>query len=78
MRVSGEQLRKPYKHGPAWLRWDADERPFCLIPEQAEIVRFTKVDEGWSPDRVARWLNKSGIQPWVQAGKPWQQKANKT
>ena len=39
-------------------------------PRAAEIVRdiFTKVDEGLSPDRVARWLNKSGIQPWVQAG----------
>ena len=48
MRVSGEQLRKPYKHGPVRLRWGADERRFCLIPERAEIVRdiFTKVDEG--------------------------------
>jgi hypothetical protein len=46
--VSGEQLRKPYKHGPVRLRWGADERRFCLIPERAEIVRdiFTKVDEG--------------------------------
>jgi len=63
---AGETLAKPYKHGPAWLRWDPERHEFALVPDRAEIVRdiFRRVEEGWSPDRVARWLNQRDVNAW--------------
>jgi hypothetical protein len=64
--TEGGQLERPYKHGPGWLRWDADTKRFVIIPERADVVRevFAKADEGWSLDRIARWLNDAGVKPW--------------
>ena len=57
---------KPYKHGPAWLCWDAAARRFNAVPDRAAVVQdvFTKADDGWSIDRIARWLNESAVAPW--------------
>jgi hypothetical protein len=64
--TEGSPLDKPYKHGPAWLRWDAARKRFNIIRDRAAIVEdiFAKVDAGWSPDRVARSLNQSAVAPW--------------
>jgi DNA invertase Pin-like site-specific DNA recombinase len=66
--TEGELLDKPYKHGPGWLRWDAEAKRFAIIPEREAVVRdiFAKADEGWSLDRIARWLNNSGVPPWAR------------
>ncbi len=62
----GALLDKPYKHGPAWLRWNASTKRFDTIRERARIVRevFVKADEGWSLDRIAQWLNGNAVGTW--------------
>jgi DNA invertase Pin-like site-specific DNA recombinase len=66
--AEGGLLKKPYKHGPGWLRWDAATKQFNLITERARVVRdiFAKADEGRSLDWIARKLNESGVEPWVR------------
>ena len=64
--VDGIVMDKPYKHGPAWLRWDAATKRFDIIPERGAVVGdiFAKADEGWSLDRIARRLNEGAVEPW--------------
>jgi DNA invertase Pin-like site-specific DNA recombinase len=66
--TEGGALDKPYKHGPGWLCWDALTKRFVIIPERASVARdiFAKADEGWSLDRIARWLNDAGVAPWAR------------
>src|SRR5215216_4659348 len=47
---SPRNLTVPYKHGPAWLTWDASAGRFVLNEERAVIIRevFAKADAGWS------------------------------
>lgn len=64
--LEGDTLEKPYKHGPPWLRWNGVAKQFEIIPERAALVRgvFAKADEGWSLDRIAQWLNRTGVDTW--------------
>jgi DNA invertase Pin-like site-specific DNA recombinase len=64
--TDGGTVDKPYKHGPGWLHWDAATKRFVIIPERGTLVQdiFSKADNGWSLDRIARWLNGSGVPPW--------------
>lgn len=64
--IDGSELERPYKHGPAWLRWNASAKQFDIVPERATVVQsvFAKADEGWSLDRVARWLNREQVATW--------------
>src|ERR1700730_11325140 len=64
--LDGVRLDKPYKHGPAWLRWDGTGKQFELIPDRAALVRdvFAKADAGWSIDRIAQSLNKAAVPTW--------------
>jgi DNA invertase Pin-like site-specific DNA recombinase len=64
--AEGILLDKPYKHGPAWLRWNGVTKQFDLIPQRAALVEeiFAKADAGWSLDRIARWLNQTAVEPW--------------
>lgn len=51
---------------PSWLRWDEDQQCFLPIRERAATVRaiFKKAAEGWSHDRIARWLNERLTPTW--------------
>ena len=58
---------KPYtRQCPAWLEWSEEAREFIVLEERAAIVRaiFEKADEGWSHDRIARWLNSQRTPTW--------------
>jgi hypothetical protein len=64
--MEGVRLDRPYKHGPAWLRWNGTSKEFELIPDRASLVRevFAKAEEGWSLDRIAQGLNTSAVPTW--------------
>lgn len=57
--MAGGSLHKPYKHGPAWIRWNGDAKAFELVETRAAVVRriFALADEGKHPDTIARTLN---------------------
>jgi DNA invertase Pin-like site-specific DNA recombinase len=65
--TQGEAVERPYKHGPAWLKWNVTTKRFESIPDRAAIVQdvFAKADMGWSLDRVARGLNESKVALWA-------------
>src|SRR5262249_41112287 len=54
------------RQGPAWLKWDEERGAFAVIEERADIVRaiYEKADQGWSHDRIARWLNTAQTPTW--------------
>ncbi|WP_051677613.1 recombinase family protein [Bradyrhizobium sp. URHD0069] len=62
----GGQLEKPYKRGPAWLRWNEATKAFELIEERAAVVRriFDLADQGRQPDTIARALNAEDMPTW--------------
>jgi hypothetical protein len=60
-------VKKAYtRQCPAWLEWSDNERRFIVIEERAAIVRgiFEKAEQGWSHDRIARWLNGQRTPTW--------------
>jgi len=65
--LAGGSLHKPYKHGPAWIRWNADTKAFELVEERAAVVRriFALADEGKHPDTIARTLNAENVPTWA-------------
>ena len=69
--LEGAKLDKPYRHGPAWLRWNAATKQFDIVPDRANVVQdiFAKADEGWSLDRIARWLNRNAVKTWERGKK---------
>jgi DNA invertase Pin-like site-specific DNA recombinase len=64
--TEGIKIDKPYKHGPGWLKWNAAKKRFEVVRERAATVKdaFAKADQGWSLDRIARWLNENGVPTW--------------
>jgi DNA invertase Pin-like site-specific DNA recombinase len=58
--------RRYSRQCPAWLQWSEDAGAFVVIEERAAIVRaiYEKADEGWSHDRIARWLNAQATATW--------------
>lgn len=65
--LEGGSLRKPYKHGPAWIRWNSDANAFELVEERTAVVRriFALADEGKHPDTIARTLNAEKVPTWA-------------
>jgi DNA invertase Pin-like site-specific DNA recombinase len=58
---------KPYsRQCPAWLKWSEEACKFVVLEERAAIVRaiYEKADQGWSHDRIARWLNTQRTPTW--------------
>jgi recombinase len=51
---------------PAWLKWSEEACKFVVLEERAAIVRaiYEKADQGWSHDRIARWLNTQRTPTW--------------
>jgi DNA invertase Pin-like site-specific DNA recombinase len=61
---------------PGWLRWNEKKRCHEVVKERAAILKdiFAKADRGWSKHRIARALNKAGVEPWgigKRKGKHW-------
>src|SRR5262249_5574213 len=62
-------VRKRYsRQCPAWLEWNDEAGTFVVIEKRAAIVRaiYEKADQGWSQDRIARWLNSQRTPTWGQ------------
>jgi DNA invertase Pin-like site-specific DNA recombinase len=60
-------VKKRYtRQGPSWLQWSNEGETFLVLEDRAAIIRaiFEKADEGWSHDRIARWLNIRGTPTW--------------
>ena len=65
--IAGELNGQPYtRQTPGWIRWDDTSKSYLLIPERVRIVRevFKLADKGWGPERIARELNKRGVETW--------------
>jgi DNA invertase Pin-like site-specific DNA recombinase len=65
--VAGELNGQPYtRQTPAWVRWDDASKSYSLIAERVKIIRevFKLADKGWGLDRVAKELNKRGMETW--------------
>jgi DNA invertase Pin-like site-specific DNA recombinase len=62
-------VRKVYsRQCPAWLQWSEERQEFVPIEKRVAIVRniFEKAEQGWSHDRIARWLNARRTPTWGQ------------
>jgi DNA invertase Pin-like site-specific DNA recombinase len=76
--ASGEPLDKPHtRRLPAWVRWNDDSKQHELIEERAALVRrmFELTIDGWGQQRIARWLEGTGVDTWGAGGwkaKYWQ------
>lgn len=74
--VRGELTGRPYtRQTPGWIRWSDETKAYELIPDRVAVLReiFDLADKGWSPDRIARDLNRREIETW--GGRRGQRKA---
>lgn len=69
--AQGGQQDRPYtRRLPAWVRWDDASKQYALIEDRAALVRrmFELTTEGWGRERIARWLNETGVDTWGAGG----------